>query len=120
MVTNYGTDTDLLVKWGTPKRITYIMFNISAVPASQTIENAQACFYLYNDQGTQTIGAYHVYNWNGQNETTITWNNQPCGTSFDNSTNCNLTAEDTLAPDGAQDGTWQCWNVTQMVSYEYG
>lgn len=117
--TNFGTNADLLVKWGSPKDRTYAMFDISGIPADKVIEDAQACFYLYNDQGDHNVSIYHVYTWNGTNETTLTWNNEPCGEDFDNVINCNLTAEDTINTDGNQDETWQCWNVTNIVNYEY-
>jgi len=57
---------------------------------------------------------------NGQDYTTnISWTNQPCGVDFDNSTNCNLTADSFITDDGTLDNTWQCWNVTNAVFYEY-
>lgn len=115
--TNKGSDPELLVKWGTPKRNSYLEFNISSIPDNQIIDNSTLCLYLWNDQGSQTIGAYHVTeNWN---ESEITWNNQPCGTDFDNASACNLTAESTLSNDGSQDDTWQCWDILNMVDEEY-
>ena len=128
---NKGINTDLKIQRN-PYQRTYIKFNISAVPETQIINDSQLCLYLYNDQGSQTINVNHVYvhDWNegsedgtdvsGQNYTTnITWNNQPCGVDFDNLDNCNLTTEDSIIDDGTLDGTWQCWNVTNMVSSEY-
>jgi hypothetical protein len=102
--TNFNYRDYLLVKWGTPKRNTYLNFNISDIPDDQIIDNSQVCLYLYDDQGAQTIYVYSVYV--DFNESTLTWNNQPCGTNFDNSSNCNLTAESSLTPDGNQDNTW--------------
>jgi hypothetical protein len=131
-IRNYGLSEELYVKWGSPKYNSYLTFNLSAVPSGQIIDSSKLCLYLFNDQASQTISAYHVYSdWNegsldnevcGDNcEVTqnITWDNQLCGISFDNFTNCNLTAESSLSNDGAQDGTWQCWNVSNMVNYEY-
>jgi len=128
---NRGIDTDLKVQRNPYQRI-YIKFNISGVPSGQIIDGSQLCLYLYNDQGTQTIFASHVYihNWNegtednvdvsGQDYTTnLTWNNQPCGVDFNNDINCNLTAESSISNDGTFDETWQCWNVTNAVSSEY-
>ena len=128
---NYGTSTNLETERNPYKRI-YIKFNISFVPQGQIIDNSKLCLYMYNDQASQTIHASHVYvnDWNegtennvdvsGQDyKTNITWNNQPCGANFDNSTNCNLTSESSLSNDGSKSGTWQCWNVTNAVSYEY-
>ncbi len=128
---NYGISSDLEVERSSDQR-TYIKFNISAVPENQIINDSQLCLYLYNDQGSQTINVNYVYvhDWNegsedgtdvsGQNYTTnITWNNQPCGVDFDNSSACNLIAESSLSNDGSQDGIWQCWDVTNAVSSEY-
>jgi hypothetical protein len=73
--------------------------------------------YLFKDQGSPNSSVYHVYSdWQ---EDTITWNNQPCGTNFDNSTACSLISEDTVFTDGNQENTWQCWNVTNMTRFEY-
>ena len=128
---NYGIDSDLKTERNSYQR-TYIKLNLSAIPSTQIIDESKLCLYLYNDQGTQTISINHVYisDWDegtennldvsGQDYTTnITWNNQPCGTNLDNSTACNLTAEDSLNNDGTLDGSWQCWNVTNSVSLEY-
>lgn len=130
---NRGIDSDLNVQRNSYQRI-YIKFNISGISSGQIIDDSQLCLYLYNDQSSQTIFASHVYvhDWNegsednidvsGQDYTTnITWNNQPCGTNepIDNDTNCNLTAESFIVNDGTLDGTWQCWNITNMVESEY-
>ncbi|MEM0465477.1 MAG: DNRLRE domain-containing protein [Candidatus Pacearchaeota archaeon] len=114
---NYGSETDFSVRWGTPKKNSYLKFNISSIPNNQIIENATLCAYLYNDQSSQTIGAYHVYK--DFDELNLTWNNQPCGTNFDNSTNCNLTYDSFITNDGYQDGTWQCWNILNIMRKEY-
>ena len=129
---NYGLSEELYVKWGSPKYNSYLKFNISAIPSGQIIDSSELCLYLFNDQAAQTISAYHVYNnWNEgslDNEhcedscnviQNITWDNQLCGIDFDNSTNCNLTAESSISNDGLQDGTWQCWDVNNMLNYEY-
>ncbi len=117
--TNYGAETTLEVRADPTDSVIYAMFDISSVPVNQTIDGAQACFYLINDQASQTISSYHVNSWAGQTETSITWSNQPCGVSFDNSGNCNLTAESSVLTDGNQDGSWQCWTATNMVTKGY-
>jgi len=115
--TNYGSAGDFFVKWGSPKRNSYLRFNISAVPSGQIIDNSSLCLYLWNDQGSQTIGVYEVvWAWN---ESGITWNNQPCGTAFDNSSSCNLTAESDIVTNGTLDGSWQCWSVLNIVKGSY-
>jgi len=116
--TNYGSSAELDVKGlSTIKLNSYLNFNISSIPINQAIDAAALCLYMFSDTGSHTISAYHVYsNWT---ESTITWNNQPCGTNFDNSANCNLTAESSLSNNGSQDGTWQCWNVKNMIEKQY-
>ena len=64
------------------------MFDMDNIPLNRNIESASACFYLSNDPASTTIGVYNIHNWDGQNETTLTWNNQACGTNFDDSTDC--------------------------------
>ena len=115
--TNHNSKDYLLVKWGTPKRNTYLKFNLSDVPENQEINDAVLCLYLWNDQSSPNASAYHVYS--DFNESALTWNTQPCGTNFDNSDNCNLTAESTVLTDKNQDDTWQCWSVVNMVSEQY-
>lgn len=115
--TNYGLDLSLEVKWGTPKRNSYTQFNISGIPSNQIIDDAKLCLYLYDDQGSQTIYAYHVYtDWE---ESIITWNNQPCGENIDNSTACNITAESFIVTDTTLSNTLQCWNITSMIKKQY-
>ncbi len=96
---------------------TYINFNISAIPSNQNIDNATLCLYVLNTKKTQTINVGHVYeNWN---ESIITWNNQPCGVDFNNSSACNLTAESFVQMDDGLFDTWLCWKVTDMVEKDY-
>jgi hypothetical protein len=110
---NFGTSTTL--KSGNTARI-YILFNISAIPTNQKIDDTSLCLYVTTKKN-QLIDANHVYV--GFGESTITWNNQPCGTNFDNSANCNLTAESSVQISGSSQNTWNCWNVTKMVGKDY-
>lgn len=98
---NYGTDAVLYVgNYTSSTYRTYIQFNTSVVPSGATINDMQLTFKaIINDcSGTTLMAAHRVYDWNDStvfarlNETNMTWNNQPCGTAFDNSTNCNLTS----------------------------
>jgi len=117
--TNYGSIDELDVKWlnSGAKLSSYVKFNISSIPNNQVIDNSLLCLYMFSDTSSHNISAYHVYaDWS---ESSVTWNNQPCGTNFDNNTNCNLTAESNLSNDGTQDDTWQCWNVTDMIGKQY-
>jgi len=102
----------------------YITFsNLSGIPANSVIEDAQACFYYYDKRsgsGTRTLDIHHIFddNWNGENEGTITWNNQVCGTGFDNSTACNLTILDGQSVDTTEN-RFICWDVTEAVKKNY-
>ncbi len=96
---------------------TYINFNISGVPENQAIDNATLCLYVLNTKKTQLINASHVYV--DFDESIITWNNQPCGDTFDNFSACNLTAESFVQMDSSFSYTWRCWEVTDMVGKDY-
>jgi len=126
---NYGDVNELKVQRVTWQR-GYLKFNISAIPDNQIMDNASLCLYLFNDQGSQTISANHVYDdsWcegdggtDGSPACEITWNNQPCGTETESldSNFCNTTAESNIITDKTLDNTWQCWNVINMVRQEY-
>jgi len=105
-----------LLKTGSVAR-SYLMFNISSIPDNQAVDNASLCLYLTTKK-IQLINVNHVYT--SFDESTITWNNQPCGTDFDNSENCNLTEEDSFQADSGLENTWMCWNITDMIGEEYG
>lgn len=126
---NFGDLSELQTRLSSPTRHSYLMFNISSIPPNQKIDNATLCLYLFDDQsGADQIYAHHVYNttWcegNGGTDNNpaceITWNNQPCGTNFDNANQCNLTSESFTSNDANQDNTWQCWKVKDMLQKSY-
>jgi len=136
---NYGITTSLTLMdiFGGELMRTYIKFNISAVPLGQVIDDSVLCLYYDScDICFETglsVDVHHVYNktWvegsenagdaSGQSaETNTTWNNQVCGTGFDDSDQCNLTAEDSLFFDfETQDSIFWCWNVTSSVKQDY-
>jgi hypothetical protein len=126
--TNYGTIdyTQINDKMSASERAQF-MFNISGLPSNITI--ISATFYLYEYTiGTDTKNAslYHVtsHTWqsastgNALNETTITFNNQTCGTLFTNSTYCNLTMEGFNLTTMDSIGMIS-WSATNMVTNEY-
>ncbi len=105
-----------LLKTGDTAR-SYLLFNISAIPTNQKIDNASLCLYVLNTKKIQLINASHVYeDWD---ESTITWNNQLCGTGFDNFSACNLTAESFVQMSSDLSYTWLCWKVTNMIGKDY-
>ncbi len=117
--TNYGGDTSLSLRdYQARRRRIYIKFNISEIPSGVVIDEAKFCIYLYSNGATSSASVHHVYDytWDGQTETGITWNNQVCGIGFDDSGDCNLTAEDTQNINAVG---WVCWNVANMVDIEY-
>jgi len=90
--TTHGSATTLSVRSDDTKRI-YFKFNISSIPYV-TIEEATLNWHVSSGSWSSSyhLGVYHVYD-DTWTEETLTWNNQPCGTGFDNSSQCNLTAE---------------------------
>jgi len=119
--------------FGSTNERTYIKFNISAIPSSQEINEARLYLYFVTqfNSNTRTINVHHIYNstWNEgtlqQDDCigcpvteNITWNNQICGTGFDDSVNCNLTEESGTSIDDTT-GVWHNWSVTNSVSVEY-
>jgi len=122
--TNYGTST---TNWiykdttsGSTRRV-YSKFNISSIPDGQAIDEAIFSFYIstfYNSAHPENFEVHHVkdYTWDGQDDSSITWDNQVCGTAFDDSGDCNLVAEDSISPDQA---FWWSMDISDMVSEEY-
>lgn len=110
---NFGTN--VLLKTGDGER-SYLNFNISAIPINQQIDNSLLCLYDTTSK-TQLINVSHVYE--DFNETDITWNNQPCGTNFDNSSACNITAESFVQMNATFQNTYLCWDVTNSVGRAY-
>lgn len=119
--TNYGSQGDLDAGYSSSSGGTwyrsYIKFN-NSIPYGSTIINAT--LYLYKTtqiSDTNNItSVYHVYNqtWT---EDAITWNNQPCGTNFDDSVQCNLTEYSNYTSVGSTN-LWVSWNVTGAVDYD--
>jgi len=95
--TNYGDDpqNSLRTKVDNLWR-EYFMFGIPEI-AGKKVVNASFYQYLQTSPVSDAFAhIYHVYNWTGSNETTITWNNQPCGLELENTANCNATEESNL------------------------
>jgi hypothetical protein len=110
--TNYGTNTELQIKdgvSGTFKRV-YIQFDLANYTNLTSISFSKVCLFLKTDGTTNNVSIYTA-RINGTNlESTITWNNQPCGTAFNNATACNLTAQSERTTTG--NNQYYCWNVT--------
>lgn len=118
---NYGTLQTLDVnKLAAEERRGYFTFALNSsifnevnftrvtfsITSSSTIVAAQS--KLFN------ISIYEVNDtWD---ETSITWNNQPCGTSFNSNIACNLTAESTSLVNSTLPNQNVTWNITNMVT----
>ncbi|MBN2094432.1 MAG: hypothetical protein JW727_00135 [Candidatus Aenigmarchaeota archaeon] len=116
---NYGSSTGLMLRDRSTRRgRIYLMFNIDSVPVNVSLTDARFCMYLYNNGNTATGSIYHVtdHSWDGLTESNMNWTNQVCGVNFDDSADCNLTAEDSEATTSTG---WKCWNVTKMAGAEY-
>ncbi|MBR9705946.1 DNRLRE domain-containing protein [Candidatus Pacearchaeota archaeon] len=111
---NFGSSN--ILKTGDGAR-TYLMFNITSIPADKQIDLAQMCVYLQRKKD-QKINLSHMYV--GFDESTLTWNNQPCGTNFDNASACNLTSESIVQMNETYENTWRCFDVKNMISKTYG
>jgi len=95
----------------------YIKFNKTAIPNGTTFIGAT--LNLYESDNTDTgipVCLYHVTTdvWA---EDTITWNNQPCGTAFDNASACNLTPLFNTSSDGSD--RWHVFDIYPVVKNTY-
>lgn len=124
---NYGNDDELKVGTGSGfcNAGFYITFNLTSLYSLEIYEITSARLTQYRGGYTSNPQAsvHHVYNdWKRGNgagystETQLTWANQPCGANFSNSTNCNLTAEDS----GYIIADPKSFNVTNMLKRDYG
>ncbi|MGC9310091.1 MAG: DNRLRE domain-containing protein, partial [Candidatus Aenigmatarchaeota archaeon] len=116
---NYGSENYLFLRDRSTRigRL-YLMFDITSIPESVSVDSAEICLYLYDHAATTSGSVYHVtdHTWDGETEATINWNNQVCGAAFSDSADCNLTSEDFQS--WTTEG-WICWSVTNMVQSEY-
>lgn len=107
----------------------YFKFNTSKIGAGQTILNATFWGWHETDQVPQSpyedLGIYHVYNqtwWEGDQNGAAgpgNFNDQMCGSAFDDSGQCNLTAESVVNSNDVVVSTWTVWNVTRMLRVNY-
>jgi len=114
---NNNADDGVLMFSDNPNyaRRIYIKFYVK-IKTNIMVNYSKLCLYYYTHQTDTNLSVYHVYNttWN---EGTLTWNNQPCGTNFNDSNNCNLTAESTITLSGLglHPNKYICLNVTNIV-----
>lgn len=111
--TNFGNATALFVQnseIANRSRI-YVTFNITAVPVIAIVNSSNFTLVIFTaPNASRNLSIHQVFDqsWNNTNESTITWNNQPCGTEFTIAANCNLTPADTIA----------AGNITGNISFD--
>jgi hypothetical protein len=125
--TNFGTQTilELIERTATGKERIYLNFNLNLSSSNITISQSKVCLYELIAGTTDTGSLYYLYNdWKDStgssilNETELTWNNQPCGINFNNSTNCNLTSLSTLS-NLTSANNWYCWDINESIIKNY-
>jgi surface protein len=107
---NDGSSTSLRIDSDSPQHRSYLSFNTSVIPANVSVERAEVCAYV-NYLNTETDVNYYWVN-GTFSESGITWNNQPCGTTF-STTICPYESVETLS---AATPFWQCWSAVDMVN----
>lgn len=115
--TNYGSEGSFeVLNLSAFDIISYIKFNTTSwsLLLLATSLKADLCVYTQDISGTFNISAYHVYN-DDWNESSITWNNQPCGINLDNSSNCNLTKEQSISISG---NGYKCLDIKNAINRE--
>ena len=118
--TNYGTAAYLRVADGERLGYAYIRWNISSIPSGSTIDNATFSILHYSSKYADLpTSVYHIFSNVSWAEDTLTWNNQPCGTGFDNASECNLTNESMNIFINSATDVWYDFNVTQMLTRAY-
>jgi hypothetical protein len=118
---NYGTRPTLELRESisTTRERIYLNFLINS--SLGNVNSAKVC--LFSSTGATNNGSlYYLHdNWRNltdgtiANETQQSWNNQPCGIAFDNTTNCNLTS---LMTKNLTLG-WNCWNFSNSLAQSY-
>jgi len=129
--TNYYLNSNLEVgnNLNTPISASYITFDLSDVP-STTINSAQFCVYGHSSGGgdcfdkTLQSGVFRV-KVDDFDYSNVTWNNQPCGSGFSNTTACETSPEGTITKEYVDTavgddyiGTYICYDITNMLSTE--
>ncbi len=119
---NAGSSVGLILNTGSGNfwRI-YIKFDITQITADSTIDNA--VFYIFknggsSEQNLKNISVHHVFNHTWKEEI-ITWNNQPCGTNFNDANVCNLTLEDGERSINFQNDYWLTFSVILAVGADF-
>jgi len=100
----------------------FFRFNISVLPPGLTIVSANLSLYTLakSPLATDTFYFYNIYSNTKWNESYITFNNNPCGTAFTNTSACNTSAESIGYPYASWvKGTYSNYSITNMVNRTY-
>lgn len=108
-----GTLTDFGVTDGATRLDGAITFNITRIPAGETVQAATLWIHVSTNEVDFTIDMYHIFGNVTWNEEEVTWNNQPCGTTINNGAQCNLTNISSVFTDTAD--TFFPFNATTAV-----
>ena len=118
---NGGSSTTLIIESGSNPRKIYIKFNISDIPLGQQIDSATLYLWKHFGSGEQNmnnITVHHVFN-QSWTEDIVIWNDQPCGTDFDDTNICNLVWEDSEEQLIFVDNYHETFSVTLAVGVDY-
>lgn len=118
--TNYGTSVNMEINRDPNARL-YVQTDFencsTNVNEIYQVQLAELCFYTGTINRDMNVSVYEVNDSNnhfgGENETTLTWNNQPCGTQLNDTSKCNFTELNTTYLDFA--GQWYCFDLTNKV-----
>ena len=112
--TNYGSNDGIeILSSGALNNRLYIKFNISVLNPTHKVVIANLSLYT-SDSLDIDLSVYRV-NYTSWDESSITWNNQPCGVNFDISKNCSFAASDTINVPDYPPTIWITFNVTNLV-----
>jgi hypothetical protein len=124
--TTHENDTTIGIVCGEfISRYTYEKWNISQLLNYSSVQVLDANFSIYQsgvicnaEDGNLRIDLYHVYN-DTWNEGTLTYNNQPCGINFNDSSNCNFSSYSTTITNINESGYYKNFSITNLLQHEY-
>ncbi len=111
----------------------YFKFNITkcddcGLPSGKIIHNSTLWLYSTTANGgdvSKYYDGFHIYNQTWHEGTqqgvagSMDWYDQPCGIDWDDSTQCNLTVQDSVNSILTENLKWWQWNITRALSQDY-
>ncbi len=95
-----------------------VKFNVTQIPTGQVIDEAILGYRMTTQNGEINISAYWIKDSNWTEDVT-TWNNQPCGTDFNDVDNCDVTNTSPLFFSGGSINNYRNWTVTNQLQDAY-